>query len=1749
METHQTDAIDTLSALSKAVVRDSISQIAKDNCENDQDDSQSVLNSIDGRCSAVIFAVGCAKSGKSQTLFGSEISRSFSTTMNKNISEAGAHKNDGDDFGLLGIIANEILSSNPAGFLLSILEIVEDDVIRDVLQVPNLDVDQFGSADPLKVRHLDKRGAVVMNLTRLLVKSMDEMKMTLLASFKSKYLRNAWQKEGGHGHFIVTVSPISQYQSDAETRGEYVHHRSSVIQLVDLASADRPANSFESLEWKKCHERRLSSVRKSVSVLTGVLRGLLMKATHLSSKQRPLSYRESTLTQLLQTSLQEEARIVILGTVCPSSKSYNKTLATMDFLSRLLRKPGETAHGPFDNPDRNQERTSLRKSFVSQSSLTSMLKSNSIDSLEKEEPNESDFSNSATKVVDKVPQPNNPSIISRQSVILDISAPDGVFLKSYVSDPRQRLAKLLNTTPVLHKERDSEADAMGNGTTPNNNSNSKSSTSDEKSSGNSHQRYDSVFEQLDNLMDDDEDHDDRYHYDGNGFLRALSTDSTYGANGKVNIENDYDFDSDPEHNDTDVISSFDNERAGPPSPQGLGSSAHISNQVHNNDGYSLLHRSDIGDIKSTKSSPATQYVNGDAQEIKIQFSDLTASKCSTSPTNTEFQSFDSNCSKNGTLKEAGLHDDQHPRHPSLPTEIRGSHQNNHQNDFSRIKELSLGATPRSGNESIDGDASSDASKFSVAEPVRYLENFDEEVKIDDPVANQSRVVEDLHDTPKDSSVLSLDVNIESKDIETSHVVQKADNGLDTSTLDEKVSASDTRNLQFCEKDQGCSSNDQLSPNASSPSYSDASKRKSTQNVFVKKVPTVHIGISMSQDSLGSELLVSCRNDPSAAPKYQIVSSNERSIGNDEELGVLAAQGSPFTNHESDSFISSPDLKKMIETFQKEVDTLMVEDQNQTNHQDSHPFEIGVQKTMPTDGEFDDGSFSRKELLQYDVHSHKSQPSPRNIIFENDLSAPEHRSTRKVDALEFSSQKSDDLVSNVTNEVLHSMKKCESSSQSPHSVQKGELAELTSKICVLENEKLKTEYFVESLSSILCGQSNRPTCPRHFFLESDVSTNFERLVESAKERESLLKSLKLRLESLNTENTSLMGTVEDLRSEIENMRHERTIIDGDLETANEAISSQVESSELLRTDISRMQDEIVQLKAEKESLTTFFDELDEALRDNDDFECTSDLLGPKELHKMSCYIRAIASMRNRLREALNENNELSQALEESRQNESTIDDLTNSVEKLQSTLLDREARLEKALNLKDEIDTVNSALRNQVSELKRESERLRVDNEQLQQDYNNLLASHKVVSTEYEDLQNSSLMHENELSKLKRSLESSEQDRIRLSEQLDSVSKRASEEMRSRIELLKAEFVKRLSSYKETISSQQTNIGELESKAELSYQKIACLEMNLSKREEGNQNLQRRIDQYKRAASLELKRVEEKLNDSLNELKVTKESASVQRKENDLLQKELSHLRAIMDIAQESVGELNSLKEENEQLKELVNYHEKSGKSKITPDIPSEIKSKRSIGVHSSFQEDSQDDESMMNERVTALMRENEHNNITLRTLQRENSSLKGSIREFHEIIELMRSEINDLKLSTHDRASNNLTWNDSTVQGKLSLDNFFPYKDNASIARRYDATISRYWNTPQPHRRADRDANSSLYDNNLRNITPTRDSATSGNTRKHDAELSAEKELRFKAEEICAGVLANAKTGFEKRDAEIKLLRQKLFKLTNKQHR
>ena len=84
--------------------------------------------------------------------------------------------------------------------------------------------------------------------------------------------------------------------------------------------------------------------------------------------------------------------------------------------------------------------------------------------------------------------------------------------------------------------------------------------------------------------------------------------------------------------------------------------------------------------------------------------------------------------------------------------------------------------------------------------------------------------------------------------------------------------------------------------------------------------------------------------------------------------------------------------------------------------------------------------------------------------------------------------------------------------------------------------------------------------------------------------------------------------------------------------------------------------------------------------------------------------------------------------------------------------------------------------------------------------------------------------------------------------------------------------------------------------------------------------------------------------------------------------ELNHLRSLMDIAEESIGELNRLKEENQRLMDMIRAQNNDQLNVSSLDASYEIK-----GMS--------DNDHLMYERISTLMRENEHNNISMRTLQ------------------------------------------------------------------------------------------------------------------------------------------------------------------------
>jgi chromosome segregation ATPase len=152
---------------------------------------------------------------------------------------------------------------------------------------------------------------------------------------------------------------------------------------VDLASGE---------EGDGTNEMRMASFRKSVSGLRGVLRSLLQQQRD-GLAPNATSYRECILTQVLQRPL-VECQAVVLGNVHASGDCYERTLHTLNYMNRLLIRPGMTARSPFTPQN----------------------------------------------------QKNNAKAIESRA-LFDQYGDGGALLESVVSDPRQRLAKLMPRRP------------------------------------------------------------------------------------------------------------------------------------------------------------------------------------------------------------------------------------------------------------------------------------------------------------------------------------------------------------------------------------------------------------------------------------------------------------------------------------------------------------------------------------------------------------------------------------------------------------------------------------------------------------------------------------------------------------------------------------------------------------------------------------------------------------------------------------------------------------------------------------------------------------------------------------------------------------------------------------------------------------------------------------------------------------------------------------------------------------------------------------------------------------------------------------------------------------------------------------------------------------------------------------------------------------------------------------------------------
>ena len=148
-------------------------------------------------------------------------------------------------------------------------------------------------------------------------------------------MRNAFSwndRDEPRGHVIAT---LKVWQNGVQLDLQNYAKCTSIV-LADLASGE---------EGDGTNTRRMASFRKSMSGLCGVLRSLLQQEQH-GLAANVATYRECMLTKVLQRPLLD-CRIVILASVSASVDSYQRTLYTLNYINRLLIRPGKTARSPF----------------------------------------------------------------------------------------------------------------------------------------------------------------------------------------------------------------------------------------------------------------------------------------------------------------------------------------------------------------------------------------------------------------------------------------------------------------------------------------------------------------------------------------------------------------------------------------------------------------------------------------------------------------------------------------------------------------------------------------------------------------------------------------------------------------------------------------------------------------------------------------------------------------------------------------------------------------------------------------------------------------------------------------------------------------------------------------------------------------------------------------------------------------------------------------------------------------------------------------------------------------------------------------------------------------------------------------------------------------------------------------------------------------------------------------------------------
>ena len=303
------------------------------------------------------------------------------------------------------------------------------DSFRDLLAPSNK------KSNTISLRHHDMKGAIIEGLTEV---SIDSMPALLEALSRSQQRRAKRRRSGSNNATATAVIGTLHYWDHAVS---YEVNKSSVatVTCVELSSNAGIISSASSSNNSNSSNKEMTTLesithRKSAVSLGQALRQLLLQQGTNKNKDVPsselppvVSYRETTLTKVLQRSM-ESSKIVLIASVSPLSKDYDQTVATLNYLRRLLVKPGNTLTSPFQTKTNNKHHQQQHPNATTPKTA----KANNL-------------TNSNRSLVMSSPE----AAVANEEALQALSK-DGRILENLLSDPRQRLAKLFQgaaTTP------------------------------------------------------------------------------------------------------------------------------------------------------------------------------------------------------------------------------------------------------------------------------------------------------------------------------------------------------------------------------------------------------------------------------------------------------------------------------------------------------------------------------------------------------------------------------------------------------------------------------------------------------------------------------------------------------------------------------------------------------------------------------------------------------------------------------------------------------------------------------------------------------------------------------------------------------------------------------------------------------------------------------------------------------------------------------------------------------------------------------------------------------------------------------------------------------------------------------------------------------------------------------------------------------------------------------------------------------